>query len=96
MEMKKARITILNMEKAKFTNDKTGEVSYMTKIMYAIPMANTEKLKGQAILRCYCNGEAFDKLEKFIMIPSAAEIEERATVDGAKYYLTQIADVKVR
>ena len=94
--MNNAKVTIINLERQNFSNKETGEVKYMTKVMYAIKMDSNENFKGNAILRAYCNAEAFEKLEKMLMTPVTAEIEQRATEDGAKYYISKVNDIIVR
>lgn len=94
--MNNAKITIINLERQKFSNKETGEVKYMTKVMYAIKMDSNENFKGNAILRAYCNAETFEKLEKMLMMPVTAEIEQRATENGAKYYISKVNDIVVR
>lgn len=94
--MKKAEIYVIRLEQQNFNNAKTGEVREMTKITYAIRMANTDRTKGLALLVCYSNGKAFTELEKIIMKQCMATIEEKPTDNGSKYVLTEIDGIKLK
>ena len=48
--MKKINSHILNASLSEIKNDKTGEITEMTKIVYTIERENTDKLIGPAML----------------------------------------------
>lgn len=93
--MKNALITIINGEITYF-KDNNGEYSKeMTKINYAINMANTDRNIGPAILNCYRQGNLFDKIKPYIMKSVQATIEERPTDNGSKYVITKIDNKEI-
>lgn len=94
--MKQAMITLINGELVNFKNSATGAYDKeMTKLNYAINMANTDKTVGYAILSCYKQGNLLKKIEPYIMKQVSAAIEERPTENGSKYVITKVNNIEL-
>ncbi len=94
--MEKIRILIVNLQKIQFKNDKTGEVSELCKITYCIKLSDSDNFKGYSILECYCNVNAFNKVEKFILKEVTADIKINALKNGIKYTITKINNEELK
>ena len=88
--MKNAEIRIIRAELEHWPNKTTGEVKDMTKILYAIKMADSDNVVGQSVLKCYKQGNLLEILKPLVLVKSMATIEERPTENGSKYVLTQL------
>lgn len=87
---------LINMSPIKITNDKTGEVTELTKIEYCVPAPSTEFFKGGAVLTAYTNGKAFDVLERNLFNKVNLELEQRPTNNGVKFYILSVNDNKLK
>lgn len=94
--MKKIQTIILGASLSNITNEKTGEVKPLTKIMYTVDRDNTEKLIGPALLECYKIGNHMDKISKYIMRSVTIEIDEIPTKNGSKYSITKIDNIELK
>lgn len=94
--MDKVRITILNLQKITFTNNKTGEVTEKIKVNYGIELSKSENFVGLSILECYCNAKAFVNLEKYINKEVVADMEKRPTSNGFKYVITKVNNESIK
>lgn len=87
---------LVNMTKIEITNEKTGEISELTKIEYAVQAPSTEYFKGGAIMTAYSNGKAYESLDKYLFSKVSLELEQRPTNNGAKYYILSVNDNKLK
>lgn len=87
---------LINMSKLDITNDKTGEVTELTKIEYAVQAPTTEFFKGGAIMTAYSKGEAYNMLDKYLFNTVTLEIEQRPTNNGTKFYILAVNDNKLK
>ena len=87
---------LVNMTKIEITNEKTGEISELTKIEYAVQAPPTEYFKGGAIMIAYSNGKAYETLDKYLFNKVTLELEQRPTNNGAKYYILSVNDNKLK
>lgn len=87
---------LINMSKLDITNDKTGEVTELTKIEYAVQAPTTEFFKGGAVMTAYSNGKAYDLLDKLLFNKVTLEIEQRPTSNGVKFYILSVNDNKLK
>ena len=92
----KAQGFLINMSPIKITNDKTGEITELTKIEYCVQAPTTEYFKGGALLTAYTNGKAFDILDKYLFNKVNIELEQRPTNNGVKFYIVSINDNKLK
>lgn len=88
--MKKINSHILNASLSEIKNEKTGEITEMTKIVYTIERENTNKLIGPAMLECYKVGNYLETLSKYVMKPVQIDLEERPVKNGCKYVITKV------
>lgn len=97
--MKNVRGEILTLDLMELTNEKTGVVSEMTKIMYRIDTDGVEEKRhsGAGILECYRQGNYVEKLKAFTKIGkiSQIDIELRPTKNGSKYVITKVDAVEL-
>ncbi len=101
--MKKIKGNIIYAELSKMTNEKTGEVKDMTKILYTMEIENTDKHVGNATMECYRMGDYLKKLEPFTQLTNLngkmvlpvveLEIEERPIKNGAKFVISKVNDI---
>lgn len=94
--MKKAEIMIINVSLSDITDKRTGEFKKMTKITYAMKMANNTRTSGYAILVCYKMDDYMDKLKDLCMKLVVADIEERPTDNGSKYVLVSVNGKEIK
>ena len=94
--MKNAEIRIIRAELENWPNKTTGEVREMTKIYYAIKMADNDNVLGYSILKCYKQGNLLPILTQYIMAKCVADIEERPTENGSKYVLMKLNGKELR
>lgn len=87
---------LINMSPINITNDKTGEVTELTKIEYCVQAPSTEFFKGGAILTAYTSGKAFDLLERNLFNKVNLELEQRPTNNGVKFYILSVNDNKLK
>lgn len=94
----KRKIGVISIEPQQFINQSTGEVTEMLKVTYAVKInKDSERFKGSNILTSYVPKKELEKLEKYLItLTSVADIEERATVNGTKWVIKSINDVKLR
>lgn len=95
--MKNIIAEILTADKTNMTNEKTGEITTMTKIMYRIETADTEIHTGPAIFECYKVGDFVEKLKPFCKIGKVChvDIDQRPTKNGSKFVLTKIENIEL-
>lgn len=93
---------ILYAELNEFTDNTTGVVTQMTKIVYTIEREATEKAVGCAILEAYKPGNFLKELERYTL-PSKLmgketrelvnlEIDKQYTKNGEKYVVKKVND----
>lgn len=87
---------LINMNSIEITNEKTGEITKLTKIEYAIQAPTTDYFKGGAIMTAYSNGNSFSTLEKYLFSKVTLEIEQRPTNNGVKFYILSVNDNKLK
>lgn len=93
--MKKMQSTIINASLSSITNEKTGEVSSMTKITYTVKREDTDIMVGPAILECYKIGNFLEKIKGNIMKLVEIELDEKPTKNGVKYVITKVNNVQL-
>lgn len=90
----KIKVLIINVEKFQFNNDKTGEVVELCKVVYAIPLENSENFVGGAIFEAYSHVKHFENVSKYSFKHSDVLLEQRPQKNGVKYYLKQVDNYK--
>lgn len=98
----KVKSNILFADLNEFTDDKTGVVTEMTKIVYTVERENTDKAVGVAMLEAYKPGNFLKELEPFTCATNVngrlarllvdLEIDKQYTKNGEKYILKKIND----
>lgn len=98
----KLKSNILYSELSNFTNEKTGEVVEMTKIVYTAEREPSENAVGVAILEAYKPGNYLKELEPYTLPVNAngklvkmlvdLEIDKQYTKNGEKYVVKKIND----
>jgi hypothetical protein len=88
-------ITIIYAQRTNITNEKTGVVTELTKIVYAVKMNNNENIVGNAVLENYKVGNLLEKIKPFVMKNVNAVIEEKATKNGSKYVIQKLNNVEI-
>ena len=87
---------LLNMSPIKITNEKTGEITELTKIEYAVQAPTTDYFKGGAVMTAYSNNKAYESLDKFLFNKVTFELEQRPTSNGVKFYILSVNDNKLK
>lgn len=80
--MEKIKSRIISCELSEFKNQKTGEVTYMTKIVYTYPRTNTENEIGSNILTCYRPGNLISKIKPYIDTKDLLDVEIDEKLDA--------------
>ena len=103
--MKKIYGNILNANLIEMTNNETGVVTTMTKILYTTEIDSSDKQIGTGILECYVKGDKLSILEKFTKLVELnvkkyrplheSELEEKFIKTGTKLYVSKIGDVSL-
>ena len=93
--MKKINSIIIRGELNTFKNEKTGEISEMTKIIYLIPVERTDKVLGFVPLETYKKDNLLKEIEPYILKTVVLEIDEVPTKNGVKYVLKKINDKEI-
>lgn len=77
--MEKIHGRIVNAEVSNFKNNKTGEITVMTKITYTYPREVSDEVLGPNILTCYRPGNVLSKIKPYVDTKdmSVIEIDER-------------------
>jgi len=88
-------ITIIYAQRTNITDEKTGVVTELTKIVYATKMSSNDNIVGCAVLENYKVGNHLEKIKSFIMKNVTAVIEEKATKNGSKYVIQKINNVEL-
>lgn len=73
--MEKIKSRIISCDLSNFKNQKTGEITYMTKIVYTYPRENTETEIGSNILTCYRPGNLISKIKPYVDTKDLIDIE---------------------
>lgn len=61
------KIWIFGLDKVRFTNKNTGEVSFMCNMCYLLEKEATDKSVGCAVMNTYIKAENFEKLKPLLM-----------------------------
>ncbi len=95
--MKNINAEILSLDFMKITNNETGVVTEMTKIMYRIDSDDSDVHVGGAIKECFKVGNHIEKLKPFCKVGKVShiDIDLQDTKNGAKYVLTKIENVEL-
>ena len=88
--MKRIQSHIISASLSEIKNDKTGEITEMTKIIYTMERENT------AMLECYKVGNYLESIAKYIMKPIQVDLEERPVKNGCKYVITKINNQELK
>lgn len=101
-DMKKIKGQIIYAELNQFTDNNTGVVKEMTKVLYTVNVENSATHVGSGLLECYLSGDFIKKLEEYtktIVINGKEvrpiydiELEERFIKNGSKLYISKIND----
>ncbi len=94
--MKRIQSHIISASLSEIKNDKTGEITEMTKIIYTMERENTDRLVGPAMLECYKVGNYLESIAKYIMKPIQVDLEERPVKNGCKYVITKINNQELK
>ncbi len=96
---------ILYADLMNMTNQTTGEVSQMTKVVYTVDIENTDKHSGVGMLECYLQGNKLKILEQFtkqVEISGKKYLqvyplvfETRFIKNGQKLYIKKINNVDI-
>ena len=88
----KMKITILNLQKATFTNENTGVVNFMTKITYGLRLRRDENFVGFSLMNCFVKDDKLQSLESYIGKEVIATMQLRPTEKGVNYVITKLND----
>lgn len=92
---RKVKSILINANLVDITNEKTGEVSHLTKFTYAVSKSNNDYSVGGALLECYRSGNLLEKVNARTMKECILEIEEKPTKNGSKYILRKIDNLEL-
>lgn len=73
--MEKIKSRIISCDLQEFKNQKTGEVTQMTKIVYTYPRTNSETEIGSNVLICYRPGNLISKIKPYIDTKDLIDVE---------------------
>lgn len=96
---------ILYADLMNMTNQTTGEVTQMTKVVYTVDIENTDKHIGNGLLECYLQGNKLKVLEQFTRAVEIQgkkyrqiyplEFETRLIKNGQKLYIKKINSIEI-
>lgn len=93
--MKTIKSMLVSAGRFKFADSQTGALTTMTKITYLAERSDTDDYVGHVVMTCTKVGDHVFKLKDCIGKTVDIQIDERQRVDGVKYVIKSVGNVKL-